>query len=386
MIVKLHTQRLQTLDEIRAFLAGSHTAGLRRPRPEGSLPLDRGLAAPASLRRLGKADKGLVRAYLVKVSGFSRAQLTRLIGQFRRPATCAIAAPPPANAFRRRYLAEDVACSPRSMPCTARSRGPATRKLCERACEVFGDDPLRAPGRRSPTVTLYNLRHSTGYQRLRTQVDKTRPTAIRIGERRKPFPDRPPWLPARRHRPPGRSRRHQGALPHQRRSTKSPSCRSSSASSASASTSCCPSSASPARRLPLRHPRLPQRQRLGVHQPRVAGLLRQAPHRVHQVALAPHQRQRPGREQERLGRPQAPRLRPHPRALRAQVNDFAVGVLSPYLNFHRPCLFPEEVIDAKGKRRKRYPYANLITPYEKLKSLPDAAQTPQARHHLRAPG
>ena len=63
-----------------------------------------------------------------------------------------------------------------------------------------------------------------------------------------------------------------------------------------------------------------------------------------------------------------------PQRFAAQVNAFTVDVLSPYLNFHRPCLFPEEVIDAKGKRRKRYPYANLMTPYEKLKSLPEAAR------------
>ena len=57
-----------------------------------------------------------------------------------------------------------------------------------------------------------------------------------------------------------------------------------------------------------------------------------------------------------------------------KVNDFAVKVLTPYLNFHRPCLFPEEIVNAKGKRLKRYPYANLMTPYDKLKSLPAAHQ------------
>jgi hypothetical protein len=57
-----------------------------------------------------------------------------------------------------------------------------------------------------------------------------------------------------------------------------------------------------------------------------------------------------------------------------QVNDFAQGVLSPYLNFHRPCFFPTEAIDAKGRLRKRYPYATMTTPYEKLRSLPEAAQ------------
>jgi hypothetical protein len=46
--------------------------------------------------------------------------------------------------------------------------------------------------------------------------------------------------------------------------------------------------------------------------------------------------------------------------------------LNPYINFHRPCLFPETITDAKGRRRKRYPYKLMMTPYEKLKSLPKA--------------
>ena len=62
-----------------------------------------------------------------------------------------------------------------------------------------------------------------------------------------------------------------------------------------------------------------------------------------------------------------------PRAHAAKVNAFAQKVLSPYLNFHRPCWFPSEHLDAKGRVRKRYRYADMATPYEKLKSLPDAA-------------
>ena len=56
-----------------------------------------------------------------------------------------------------------------------------------------------------------------------------------------------------------------------------------------------------------------------------------------------------------------------------RVNAFTQQVLSPYLNFHRPCLFPVDEVDAKGRVRKRYPHANVMTPYEKLKSLPNAA-------------
>jgi len=54
------------------------------------------------------------------------------------------------------------------------------------------------------------------------------------------------------------------------------------------------------------------------------------------------------------------------------VNAFTRDVLSPYINFHRPCYFPIDHIDAKGRLRKHYRYADMMTPYDKLKSLPQA--------------
>lgn len=58
----------------------------------------------------------------------------------------------------------------------------------------------------------------------------------------------------------------------------------------------------------------------------------------------------------------------------SEVNAFTQGILSPYLNFHRPCFFPTEETDTKGRIRKRYRYAQMMTPYDKLKSLQNAAQ------------
>ncbi len=54
------------------------------------------------------------------------------------------------------------------------------------------------------------------------------------------------------------------------------------------------------------------------------------------------------------------------------INDFNQQYLNPYLNFHRPCFFPETRTDDKGKQGKIYRYENMMTPYDKLKSLPDA--------------
>ena len=54
-----------------------------------------------------------------------------------------------------------------------------------------------------------------------------------------------------------------------------------------------------------------------------------------------------------------------PQRFAAPVNAFTQEVLSPYLNYHRPCLFAI---------RRHYRAQDAATPYEKLKSLPDPAR------------
>jgi transposase InsO family protein len=63
-----------------------------------------------------------------------------------------------------------------------------------------------------------------------------------------------------------------------------------------------------------------------------------------------------------------------PQCFAAAVNAFCAEHLNPYLNFHRPCLFAEEMTDPKGKIRKRYPQRLVMTPFEKLASLQRAQQ------------
>ena len=57
-----------------------------------------------------------------------------------------------------------------------------------------------------------------------------------------------------------------------------------------------------------------------------------------------------------------------------EINKFNRTYLNPYLNYHRPCFFPETITNAKGKEQKIYPYKNVMTPYEKLKSVPNIEQ------------
>lgn len=54
------------------------------------------------------------------------------------------------------------------------------------------------------------------------------------------------------------------------------------------------------------------------------------------------------------------------------INNFNKEYLNIYLNYHRPCGFAENIIDLRGKIKKKY--NKWIIPYEKLKSLKNAKQ------------
>ncbi len=59
-----------------------------------------------------------------------------------------------------------------------------------------------------------------------------------------------------------------------------------------------------------------------------------------------------------------------PQKYATAINLFYSEVFNPYLNFHRPCYFAVDKIDAKGKVRKTYPHDQITTPWERLKSIP----------------
>ena len=186
MIVRLDTQRLQTLDQIGEFLADSRPLDLQ-PQTRAEAYAFVAETLERYYPRRGKADKGLLRRFLVKVAGLSRAQVTRLLGQHRT--TGAIAdRRGPRRPFPRRYTEADIGLLAEVDALHGVLSGPATRQLCIRALHVFGDHRFERLAAIS-NGHLYNLRHSTSYQRHRgTMPVPTRPVHIAIGERRRPQP------------------------------------------------------------------------------------------------------------------------------------------------------------------------------------------------------
>ncbi len=176
-----------SLEQIQAFLESSQEVHFHAEgRADIYAWVDRTLRQQ-QYSQLGRATKGLVRRYVTKMTGLSRAQVTRLIGQFVRTKTVK----PPVyrrHRFRRCYTTADVATLVEVDQVHGRLSGPATCAILKREYEIFGNQQCKRLAAVS-SGHLYNLRNSVGHRRQRIDYTATRPTPVSIGERRKPTPE-----------------------------------------------------------------------------------------------------------------------------------------------------------------------------------------------------
>src|SRR5947209_16543191 len=173
-------------DQIQEFLRSSEaiefTSGGREER---YLWVERVLAAQ-KYGDLGKGERGLVRAYLRKVTGLSEAQSTRLIRAFLDHGVVR-AQPYQRHMFAARYTAEDIALLAEVDRAHGRLSGPATRRILQRGYEQFGEKQNERLAKIS-VAHLYNLRASGRYRNQAAVFEATQSTAAAIGQRRKPDP------------------------------------------------------------------------------------------------------------------------------------------------------------------------------------------------------
>jgi hypothetical protein len=135
---------------------------------------------------LGKLDRGVISRYLIKVAGYSRAQIKRLIRQYVQSGTVSVKEVHQ-NGFKRRYTDADIRLLASMDERHGQPSGAVLKKLCERAYRRFN----QAEYRQLATISvshLYNLRQSKTYQRQRCTLTRTRPKKAPIGLRRKPMP------------------------------------------------------------------------------------------------------------------------------------------------------------------------------------------------------
>ena len=369
MIVTLLTHRLQTLEQVRAFLDGTDAIELAAADRQAAYDFISQALKHFRYQRLGKVERGLITRYLGRVTGLSRQQLVRLIAQCRLTGAIHDRRGTPAKPFARRYTDDDSRLLAELDTLHGNLSGPATRKLCERAFKIFGDSRYQRLAQIS-NGHLYNLRHSKPYQRVRTVRDKTRPVRIAIGERRKPTPNnRPGYLRV--------DSVHQGDFD----GIKGIYLINAVDQVTQFEVVCAVEKISERFLVPVLESLIDAFpfHITGFHSDngseyinhRVAAMLNKL-----NVTEFTKSRARQTNDNALVESKNGSVVRKHlgyghvPGRFADAVNDFTFNVLSPYLNFHRPCFFPQTFIDDQGRQRKRYPYAALMTPYEKLRSLP----------------
>jgi transposase InsO family protein len=178
------------LDQIRAFLKGSEGIRFEGKSKEQIYSWIEKLLIHHSYRQQTRPVRGLLRQYVKKMTGLSRAQVTRLIGRFGktgrvRPTVYQ------RHRFAQRYTPGDVELLARVDQAHETLSGPATRHILQREYEVYGKREYERLASIS-VAHLYNLRQRPKYRQQRLNYTKTRATQVAIGERRRPDPQGQP--------------------------------------------------------------------------------------------------------------------------------------------------------------------------------------------------
>ena len=316
-----------------------------------------------------KKDKGIINAFLIKISGYSRQQLTRLVRQHRESGHIKWR-PSRTNGFACKYTSKDIGLLAKmdeqhDTPC-----GQAVKKLCERAYQIYGETHYENLANISVSH-LYNLRASAGYQKQRRTFEKTKSRKCSIGERRKPEPNgKPGYIRI--------DTVHQGDQDKQKGVYH--------INAVDELTQfevvCSVEKISERFLIPILKQLLDKFpfKIISFHSDNgseyinqyVAELLeklrieftKSRSRQTNDNALA--ESKNASIVRKILG------YQHIPQKWAAELNTFNLNYLFPYINFHRPCFFSEITTDKKGKQRKTYPAKNMMTPFDKLKSLPDA--------------
>jgi len=193
MMITMDDSQIKTLEQIRSVLESSEGLEFKGASRVERYGWIEEVLARLDYFRLGKKGKGLVKSYLKRMGGISRAQVTRLVArQFKvgniKPlwGNC--------NRFTAKYTVSDHELLAQTDNLHGRLSGPATRRILERQYKVYGDKRFeRLSGISS--AHIYNLRSGRTYKMRAQTFAGTKSVSIAIGIRRKPEPQgRPGYI------------------------------------------------------------------------------------------------------------------------------------------------------------------------------------------------
>jgi transposase len=186
LTIHVHEAEKLSLGQIQAFLNASETIRFEGETQAQIYHWIEQVLGRQEYHQQSRPARGLLRNYVAKMTGLSRAQVTRLIARYRKSGSLQ-SAPYRRRRFPQRYTRADVELLAIVDEAHDNLSGPATRRILEREYRQYGKCEFKRLASLSVSH-LYNLRQQPRYRERRRHYVKTRPTAVAIGERRRPDP------------------------------------------------------------------------------------------------------------------------------------------------------------------------------------------------------
>ena len=189
MTIDMNDSEICTLEQVAKFLKASKRWKFKGLTRDGKYEWLESTIGRFDYFSLVKNDKGLLRKYMMLITGFSRPQLNRLISQ-----KLLVGSIKAARGFRNRfpttYTKADMELLAETDNLHSRLSGPATKIILEREVK-FGD--MRYDRLAGISVShIYNLREKPAYRFKALTVSRTKSVQVAIGKRGRPNPDGKP--------------------------------------------------------------------------------------------------------------------------------------------------------------------------------------------------
>ena len=320
---------------------------------------------------LKKNEKSIIKSYIANVTKYSRAQITRLIKSYKKSHHVK-RKPSSRNKFTNKYTLADIFLLVEVDKAHEQLSGGLTKKLLERAYNVYNLQDYKRLSSISSSH-IYNIRKSKSYIDKRRKFEKTKPSSVKIGKRKKPRPDgKPGYIRI--------DTVHQGDQDKQKGVYH--------INAVDEVTQfdiiCTVEKISELYLITILESILalfPFKIN-GFHSDNGSEYIN---HRVANLLNKLHIELTKSRARQSSDNGLAETkngciIRKHlgyehiPQKWAPVVNEFNTKYLTPYVNYHRPCYFPILTINKLSKTVKKYPYESIMTPYEKFKSQPDCEQ------------
>ena len=315
-------------------------------------------------RFLQRKGKGIMRRYLVLYSGYTKSHVDHLLFAYRNAGKIARKERTQPR-YERVYTSEDIALLAEVAEGYQHQNGRALKEVCREMYEAYRDARFIRLARISVS-RLYDLKKTEVFKTKALTYTKTRPTAVNIGERKKPYPE-------------GKSGFLRVVSVHQGDRDKEKGVYHINLVDEVTQMEIvvCVEGISEAFLLPALEEALAQFPFpiINFHSDNGSEYINKVVARLLQKLLVTQTKSRARRTNDNAlveGKNGAV-IRKHmgfmhiPKKHARAINDFYRDFFNPFINFHRFCAFPDEEVDARGKIVKRY--RTYLTPIEKLLSI-----------------